>query len=645
MKPVPLKTKDAIIEEVIKQLRRMMITDQHTIEWFENESRKETEYPIQELAIQAGYRTTEEFLYEEFYDYVEFVGPRLIKAGPELYDFNDEVMKDCISLHARTVPKNRRGRGGSFGGRGGGRTWTSSNYLNSQPSSSRTTLYQPQRYQQQQSTHFQQNKRQSPLQPNRNHSPPTPPTQIPYARNQSPLISAIPPNLVEQPSSIKSSSSPIIAGPPPGFEKLLHHIDFDSTKSYDNIQASSANSPSENDPFKSSKISKEEASHNNSSPDHRPPPDPKNARFEEAEKTFQTYISSPPGFNILQEVAVKTLVHNEFESFDDEEEYFDALEDLRPIKLPECRSFNEPEYRESPCLELLQDVKATIPQFNEINLDNYENLDDENNYLNYFVDTITAIHYSIPNKNDALFYEVVKNLHVKVSLQPGFDAISLFTVIKALGPSFINYNEEYSAENGVTQIYVKNVNRGMKKDEYRTLLRSTLSFLMPNLYIPVIVNGMKLIKAVIFEAKNGKYPYFVKFSSTKAEEKKLEETLRKAKTFELENPYPRALCIYYNDNETPYRAQIIAQIDSTKINVELVDAGEFLTVTIDQLKYVQPDELSKMPRFAIPCRIEDEKTPVMRQSLDGFQRKTTCRSIPMYLTQKNNKNYVSVKLF
>uniref|UniRef100_A0A914Y937 Uncharacterized protein n=1 Tax=Panagrolaimus superbus TaxID=310955 RepID=A0A914Y937_9BILA len=339
MKPVPLKNKDEIFEEVVKQLRRLIMSDQYTVEWLENESRQETEYPIQELAVQAGYQTTKEFLHEEFYDYVEFVDSQSIRAGPDLYDFNDEVMKDCLSLHARTVPKIRRGRGGNYGGGGGGRAGIP-DYRNSQPSSSRAPLNR----QQQPSNYSSMNFRQRSPPFIRNRSSPSPPIQTPFTRKRSPL-SVIPPNFVEQSSLIHCSSSNIMAGPPPGFEnpeKSHRQINIDSTEAYDNIQASSVYPPSsvsDDDPFdvKTVKIING-ASCNNSSPDHRPPPDPKNARFEEAEKKLQTFIPSPPGYSIPQEPAVKTLASNKYESFEDEEEFFDALDDPQLMKLPACLS-------------------------------------------------------------------------------------------------------------------------------------------------------------------------------------------------------------------------------------------------------------------------------------------------------------------
>uniref|UniRef100_A0AC35GJP0 Histone H3 n=1 Tax=Panagrolaimus sp. PS1159 TaxID=55785 RepID=A0AC35GJP0_9BILA len=120
--------------------------------------------------------------------------------------------------------------------------------------------------------------------------------------------------------------------------------------------------------------------------------------------------------------------------------------------------------------------------------------------------------------------------------------------------------------------------------------------------------------------------------------------LRTVKTIDLVNPYPRAVCICHYNN-VPYRAQIVAQITSAKINVELVDVGEFLTVTMDQLKVSESDKLSKVPRFAIPCKIVNDKKPNLRLSLDGFERRSTSKSVPMYLTQKINKNYVSIELF
>uniref|UniRef100_A0A914P8V1 Tudor domain-containing protein n=1 Tax=Panagrolaimus davidi TaxID=227884 RepID=A0A914P8V1_9BILA len=170
------------------------------------------------------------------------------------------------------------------------------------------------------------------------------------------------------------------------------------------------------------------------------------------------------------------------------------------------------------------------------------------------------IHYNIPSKSEALYYEVIKTLPEKVSPYPGFDAASLYSVIKALGPSFIHGTEKYNAKDGINYIYIKNANREMKKDEYRMILRI--------------------------------------------------------------NPYPHTFCICYHNN-VPYRAQIIAQSTSTKINVERVDVGEFLTVTIDKLKVSEPDELSKVPRFAIPCKIVNDKKPNLRISLDGFERRST----------------------
>jgi hypothetical protein len=200
-----------------------------------------------------------------------------------------------------------------------------------------------------------------------------------------------------------------------------------------------------------------------------------------------------------------------------------------------------------------------------------------------FISPFCYLSIIIPSKSEPLYYEVIKNLSEKVSPSPGFDAASLYSVIKALGPSFIHGTEKYNAKDGITYIYIKNSNRGMKKDEYRMILKSTLSFLMPKLPIPIIVNGIKLTKAVIYESRNENYLYFVKVSSTKAQEKKLMEMLRTVKTIDLVNPYPRAVCICHYNN-VPYRAQIVAQITYAKINVELVVVGEFLTVTMDQLK-------------------------------------------------------------
>uniref|UniRef100_A0A914PHI9 Tudor domain-containing protein n=1 Tax=Panagrolaimus davidi TaxID=227884 RepID=A0A914PHI9_9BILA len=112
---------------------------------------------------------------------------------------------------------------------------------------------------------------------------------------------------------------------------------------------------------------------------------------------------------------------------------------------------------------------------------------------------------------------------------------------------------------------------------------------MPKLPIPFIVNGNKLTKAVVYESRTENCSYFVKVSSTKAQEMKLMEMLRNVKTIDLVNPYPHAFCICYHNN-VPYRAQIIAQITSTKINVELFDVGEFLT----QLKISESDESAKI---------------------------------------------------
>uniref|UniRef100_A0A914QKU5 Tudor domain-containing protein n=1 Tax=Panagrolaimus davidi TaxID=227884 RepID=A0A914QKU5_9BILA len=203
----------------------------------------------------------------------------------------------------------------------------------------------------------------------------------------------------------------------------------------------------------------------------------------------------------------------------------------------------------------------------------------------------------------------IKTLPEKVSPYPGFDATSLYSIIKPLGPSFIRGTEKYNAKDGITYIYIKNSNRGMNKDEYRMILRSILSFLMPKLPIPIFVNGIKNVK-----------------------------------TIDLVNLYPRALCICYYNN-VPYRAQIVAQITSTKINVELVDVGEFLTATIDQLKVSASDELSEVPRFSIPCKIVNDTKQNLRISLDGFDRRSTSNSVPLYLTQKTYKNYVSTELF
>jgi hypothetical protein len=126
---------------------------------------------------------------------------------------------------------------------------------------------------------------------------------------------------------------------------------------------------------------------------------------------------------------------------------------------------------------------------------------------------------NIPIKSESLYYDVIKILPEKVSPYPGFDAASLYSVIKAFGSSFIRGTEKYNAKDGITYIYIKNSNRGMNKDEYRMILRITLSFLMPKLPIPIIVNGIELTKTVVYESRNENCSYFVKVSSTKAQEK------------------------------------------------------------------------------------------------------------------------------
>uniref|UniRef100_A0AC34G5S8 Uncharacterized protein n=1 Tax=Panagrolaimus sp. ES5 TaxID=591445 RepID=A0AC34G5S8_9BILA len=95
-----LNTKAAVIKEVRSQLSRFLLSNRHTIDWLENESKNESEDPIEKLAEKIGYNSTADLLHGEFRDCVKFVGKNIIEATPKLYDTPE--LQHIISLQKRT---------------------------------------------------------------------------------------------------------------------------------------------------------------------------------------------------------------------------------------------------------------------------------------------------------------------------------------------------------------------------------------------------------------------------------------------------------------------------------------------------------------------------------------------------------------
>uniref|UniRef100_A0AC34G1X1 Uncharacterized protein n=1 Tax=Panagrolaimus sp. ES5 TaxID=591445 RepID=A0AC34G1X1_9BILA len=118
------KTEDEIYNEARSQLAKIMMLQEHTASHIERQSKEVSEYPIGQLARQAGFPNTTLFLIEWFDDLIEFDGTNF-RAYSSLYDTPE--LQHIISLQERTKMKVRRGGGGGGrrgrggGGRGGGR--------------------------------------------------------------------------------------------------------------------------------------------------------------------------------------------------------------------------------------------------------------------------------------------------------------------------------------------------------------------------------------------------------------------------------------------------------------------------------------------------------------------------------------------
>jgi hypothetical protein len=197
---------------------------------------------------------------------------------------------------------------------------------------------------------------------------------------------------------------------------------------------------------------------------------------------------------------------------------------------------------------------------------------------------------------------VLRELYQKVNFESGYDAWSIYYVMKELGPAFFDFREDKTYEPGFAVLRVIDTCVIRNEAEYKRNIKPILRRLMPELNIPELVAETR-VKALIFQSKDENFPYFVKLNKTLKDEKDLENALRDAPTRDMINPYPRALCIYRRNN-VPYRAQIIAEISSNKISIELVDVGVFLTVPISDLKRVhEAIDLSLKPRYAIPVQL------------------------------------------
>uniref|UniRef100_A0A914Z5H2 Tudor domain-containing protein n=1 Tax=Panagrolaimus superbus TaxID=310955 RepID=A0A914Z5H2_9BILA len=205
--------------------------------------------------------------------------------------------------------------------------------------------------------------------------------------------------------------------------------------------------------------------------------------------------------------------------------------------------------------------------------------------------------------------------------------------MRALGSGFFVFHDDVKSEPGVAILRIQDTHPEINVvDKYKTLIKSNLSFLMPVLDIPEMIDNKRL-KAYILESRNQKFPYFVKLNSTLKEEKELESLLRNTKVFDVVYPFPHALCIYYKEDK-PYRAQILAELNPKKVSIELVDVGVFLSVRLSDLKRAESDVLSIHPRYAIPAKLDSfsPNKPVLEDAVDKFPRKSTNKTIPMILT-------------
>jgi hypothetical protein len=270
------------------------------------------------------------------------------------------------------------------------------------------------------------------------------------------------------------------------------------------------------------------------------------------------------------------------------------------------------------------------------------------NRFEYFCQVMADIHlYCSEQISDGrpppVLNNILRELLQKVNFEPGYDAWSIYYVMKELGPAFFDFREDKTYEPGFAVLRVIDTCVIQNDAEYKRNIKQVLRHLMPELNIPELVAETS-VKAVIFQSKDENFPYFVKLHKTLKDEKDLENLLRTAPTLDMINPYPGALCIYRR-NTVPYRAQIIAEISTNKISIELVDVGVFLTVPISDLKRVESIDLSLKPRYAIPVQLVNygAKKLVFVEADDGFPRKSTNKTVSMMLTPRNK--YMSMTLY
>jgi hypothetical protein len=226
---------------------------------------------------------------------------------------------------------------------------------------------------------------------------------------------------------------------------------------------------------------------------------------------------------------------------------------------------------------------------------------------------------------------------------PGWDRILWAPKKKVvMKPAFFDFREDRTYESGFAVFRVIDTCVIRNEAEYKRNINPISRRLVPELNIPELIAETR-VKALIFQSKDENFPYFVKLNKTLKDEKDLENLLRTVPTLDMIDPYPGALCIYCR-NTVPFRAQIIAEISSNKISIELVDVGVFLTVPISDLKRSEKVDLSLWPRYAIPVQLVNygEKKLVFVEADDGFSRKSTNKTVSVILTPKNK--YMSMTL-